>query len=157
MHLFHKAIRKYGEDVWDHELLEVMLIEAGAKRAEVLWIAQKKSYAFDQDGHGYNMTRGGEGVVGLKMTEESKRQMSHSQTGKKRTIEHRQNIGVSGKQRYANPVERERTREALLQPEIRKKMSENGKGKNKGRVMSEETRQKIRDGLKRYNANKLGV
>jgi len=57
---FHRAIRKYGPDAFTHEVLERMTTEAGAKRAEQLWIRELGTRA-----HGYNETDGGDGVHGL--------------------------------------------------------------------------------------------
>jgi group I intron endonuclease len=59
--LFHAAIRKYGADAFTHELLERMSTEAGAKRAEQLWIAALSTFAPS----GYNLTLGGEGPSGF--------------------------------------------------------------------------------------------
>lgn len=65
--LFARAIHKWGRsaDVWHHQILEVMSTLDGAKRAEILWIAEYKSFAFDPNNNGYNMTRGGEGTTGI--------------------------------------------------------------------------------------------
>lgn len=79
--LFIRAIRKHGIDVWDHEVLEVMSTVKGVKRAEVLWIAQRKSFAFDPDGWGYNMTRGGDGFLGMPKTPIWKKRISESNSG----------------------------------------------------------------------------
>jgi group I intron endonuclease len=58
----HAAIRKYGADAFSHETLEVMTTEAGAKRAEQLWIAELGTFGAT----GYNATRGGEGRQGVR-------------------------------------------------------------------------------------------
>lgn len=70
--LFHCAIRKYGEDVFNHEILDVMSSRCGILQAEKLWITRCCSYAFDHPGSGYNMTKGGEG--GAQTPEICKRQ-----------------------------------------------------------------------------------
>lgn len=36
--VFHAAIRKYGADAFDHEILDVVTTQEGADRAEILWI-----------------------------------------------------------------------------------------------------------------------
>jgi group I intron endonuclease len=56
----HRAIRKHGADAFSHETLEVMTTEAGAKRAEQLWIAELGTFGAT----GYNATRGGDGTKG---------------------------------------------------------------------------------------------
>lgn len=56
--LFACAIRKYGADCFDHEVLEQCKTAEEASAAEVRWIAQ-----LDTNGpNGYNGTRGGYGV-----------------------------------------------------------------------------------------------
>lgn len=66
---FHNAIRKHGIDTWVHEVLDVLTTREGAKHAEKLWIAHRKTFAYDLDNHGYNETRGGDGAIGYKHTE----------------------------------------------------------------------------------------
>lgn len=54
---FHQAIRKYGVDSFQWEVIEECLNEQLFNR-EKYWIEQYKTYDF-----GYNMTRGGEGIL----------------------------------------------------------------------------------------------
>ncbi len=53
---FCNAIRKHGVDAFVHEVLDVVMTEAGADLAEALWIVQKQSRA----PAGYNLSSGGE-------------------------------------------------------------------------------------------------
>lgn len=63
--IFHRAIRKYGRDGFEWEILERLEdLETMAKR-EVFWISYYKSHGK----FGYNMTDGGEGIFGHKMNE----------------------------------------------------------------------------------------
>lgn len=73
--LFHKAIRKYGENAWDHDVLEVQDVEPAAIDAEIRLIEEYKTFAFDSGTHGYNMTRGGEGTRGHKFTDEQRKNL----------------------------------------------------------------------------------
>ena len=57
-YLFHRAIRKYGEDMWESSILEQVCTLSEAKTAEIKHIADRKTYGRDT---GYNMTAGGEG------------------------------------------------------------------------------------------------
>ena len=57
-YVFHKAIRKYGEDSFKKEILESDLTEDDAKEKEIFYIKKFNSYYLN--GHGYNMTYGGE-------------------------------------------------------------------------------------------------
>ncbi len=65
-----------------------MTTDAGVKHAEILWIAQRKTYAFDPDGWGYNMTRGGDGIYGCHHTDDKKRQISLTMKGVPKTMKH---------------------------------------------------------------------
>lgn len=73
--LFPRAIRKHGIDVWDHDILEVMTTRKEVTRAEKLWIAELKTFAFDEGNLGYNMTRGGDGGQrkGLKRSDKTRK------------------------------------------------------------------------------------
>jgi len=64
----YRAIRKHGKDAFTREVLEYVGVEDIAFEREVFWIAKLGSFGR----HGYNMTAGGEGLVGWKHTEESK-------------------------------------------------------------------------------------
>lgn len=70
-YLFHKAIRKYGEDIWESYILEHASTLLEAKTAEIKHIADRKTY--DRN-NGYNMTAGGEGSAckGRKLSQEHK-------------------------------------------------------------------------------------
>lgn len=83
MCLFHKALRKWGttDDVWQHEILEVMTTLAGIKRAEKLWIVHRQTFAYDEGNLGYNETRGGDGILGLKHSQETKNRLRLINTG----------------------------------------------------------------------------
>ena len=56
--VFHKAIRKYGENAFDHVVLEVCSTFSDVTAREIHWIAELHTTI---DEHGYNMTHGGEG------------------------------------------------------------------------------------------------
>lgn len=57
-YVFHKAIKKYGEDSFNKEILESGLTENEAKEKEIFYI--KKFNSYYSNGCGYNMTFGGE-------------------------------------------------------------------------------------------------
>lgn len=80
-YVFHRAIRKHGHDVWNHEVLAVCNCVEDALKAEVHHIVQQRTFIGDHPDHGYNMTRGGEGVVGLKWSIEQR--AKHSGTNSK--------------------------------------------------------------------------
>jgi group I intron endonuclease len=89
---FGRAIKKHGADAFE---FSVLMEERGddavakCKDAETLVIAMANS----QVPHGYNITAGGEGLAGYAHTEETKKKISASHTGKVRSPEHRENAG----------------------------------------------------------------
>lgn len=68
--IFHKAIRKYGIDGWQHEILCESDSLKEIKELEIFWIDKKNSFFLDNNG--YNMTKGGDGSNGFKHDEETK-------------------------------------------------------------------------------------
>ena len=56
--LFHKALRKYGDDCWASQVLDKCETLAEARELEKKFIAK---YRTSERGLGYNMTEGGEG------------------------------------------------------------------------------------------------
>jgi len=99
-----------------------------------------------------NLTEGGEGTSGYKLSEETKKKMSEAKKGKKRIFseEHKKNIskGKIGHKGYWEGKE--------LSEETRAKMSAAKKGKKKGPI-SEKRRQAIINGIKnkkRKNENR---
>ena len=94
---FHRAIRKYGPDAFEHEVIEVLSTQSGAFLAEKLWIEQFGSVV----PNGYNLSTGGEGNPGLRHTDETRARMSeshrgnHSRLGIKHTEETRAKMSES--------------------------------------------------------------
>lgn len=80
---FHNALRKWGsgDDAWRHEVLDVVTTESGVKRAEVLWIQQRRTFAYDDGNRGYNETRGGDGILGYHHTPETRERLRLMNTG----------------------------------------------------------------------------
>ena len=119
--LINNARRKYDSmEFWDYEVLEYCSIKDLNER-EIYYIAVHNSTDRNQ---GYNLTKGGDGVVGFHHTDETKRRLS-----------------IAGRNHSAESIERCRAK--LLG----KKQSEETKRKrsesNKGRLVSDETRKKI--------------
>lgn len=105
--VFHNAIRKYGtsDKVWEHTILEVMNTQEAVKHAEKLWIAHlRTNHIRKHEGHvGYNMTDGGDGVVGYIPTLEVKLKMSLAHKGHKKTPEHCENLRISNTGKKRSP------------------------------------------------------
>jgi group I intron endonuclease len=86
----HRAIRKYGPESFTRTLLERMTTEAGAKRAEQLWIKELGTFV-----GGYNATLGGDGNTGWIPSAETRARMSESQRGRKHSPETRAKMAES--------------------------------------------------------------
>lgn len=124
---FYNAIKKYGWDNFEHIILFENLTEQDAKSKERELIAKYHTCVYDDNKMGYNMTFGGEGLLGHVASEETRRKMSESKTGEKNSF--------YGKHHS---------------DEAKQKMSQDRQGKNTGeenpfygRTHSEETKQKL--------------
>ena len=121
--LLWRAIQKYGtENIKTEILFEGVLTDEEASEKERFFIAQFKTNAnrYRNPQYGYNLTDGGDGLVGWHPTEERYKQMME-QLEKANEVRLKQ--GVS--------------------EESRKKMSESHKGLRTGYKMPEETKKKI--------------
>ena len=94
--LFARAIKKWGIDVWDHEVLDVVSHLETAKQVERMWIAQRKTCVF-ASGHGYNMTRGGDGggMLGHVPSPEHREKLSAALKGKPKSAEARKKMQLA--------------------------------------------------------------
>lgn len=73
--LMWRAIKKYGWNNIKHEVLHTELSEHDAKKLEQYYI---NLYHSNNKDYGYNRTNGGDGMLGFRHSEESKRQISQS-------------------------------------------------------------------------------
>jgi len=104
----YAAIQKYGIDNFKFEVLETFndlsFDELLAKEVEYI----KKYNTFSPGG--YNMTHGGEGTTGHKLSAETRRKMSESRTGKTRqpfSKEHKVKIGLAQKGKKISEAHRD--------------------------------------------------
>lgn len=134
--LFYKAILKYGWDNIKHEVLFTNIIEDRAKRLEIELIRHYKSL-----GISYNITDGGDGMLGYSHSEDTINKMKKSLKGRTSP-----NKGVSMK---------DSTKQLLRKAHLGKHLSEETKlkisiafsGKNHpfyGKHLSKEHKDKIR-------------
>lgn len=150
--VLHQAIRKYGIDQFSIET-----IYTGDDWKHTLQVMEPQfitEYNTFIDNDGYNMTMGGEGNVGRKVSDETKRKMSESKKGKTMkpfSSEAKQNMSQALRGR---PVS----------DETKRKMSESKKGKTMkplsinhkrkisestmGRIVSDETKRKMSESKK---------
>lgn len=91
---FHNAINKYGWDNIKHEILYDGLEETQAKLMEISLIHYYRS---NNSNFGYNLTAGGDGVLGHSPNKETRKKLSDSHKGKKLTKEHRIHLSEARK------------------------------------------------------------
>ena len=77
--LFHRAIRKYGFENFDYEVLE-RVDKSLLNEREIYWIQYYDSTNKDI---GYNLTSGGEGTSGYTYTDEQLKRRSEQSKGNK--------------------------------------------------------------------------
>jgi group I intron endonuclease len=119
---FWNAIQKYGWDGFSHEILFCGLSEEEAREKEIDLI----DFYGSCGENGYNLTIGGEGSSGWKMTDEQKAKISEAHKGKKRPP-------------HIAEMVRARSLGKKASPGARRKMSEARTGK----VHTDETKQKL--------------
>lgn len=81
------AIRKYGSDVFSVEQIDTANSLEELKQKEIYYIAL---YNSTDRNIGYNLTKGGEGNLGLKMSDETKDKIRKKRLGTKWTIEQKE-------------------------------------------------------------------
>lgn len=138
------AIQKYGWDNIKHEVLFSGLTQEEAEQKEIELIQE---YNSADHIHGYNIALGGS--HGGKQSEETKEKISKKNKGRKRSPETIQKNKEKIIQFFKdNPEARKKIGEASRKrwsdPEYRKKLSEERKGKGVGRIKSPEEIEKIR-------------
>ena len=130
---FYSAILKHGWTNFQHEVFQVES-EEEMYRKEVELIS---FYHSNDPRYGYNNSLGGEkGALGCKHSEESRKKMSEAKKGKTLSEDHKRHIAETAKKRY------------LDHPEIRRKISESGKGKH-SKPLSEDHKRHIAEALKK--------
>jgi group I intron endonuclease len=133
-YLVHRAIRKYGEDAFQHVVLAQCTSEDEAKAVEVECIAAAGSLA----PHGYNATSGGEGIKAACPEVREKLRASF-------TPERRAAIGALRAELNAGNTYGTANRGKKRTPESRAKMAERARGNKShaGCTHSDEARAKM--------------
>ena len=139
------AIKKYGKDSFQIFVLEECSSETELKQKEIQLIKERKSLASET---GYNLTLGGDGRLGYKLSKETKRKIGEGNLGKIMSDDAKAKMSIAAKKRCVgkpSPMDgKKHTDDAL------KKISES----SKGRIFSEESRIKKSESLKAYHLNK---
>ena len=150
--LFGRAINKYGWDNIQHNIVSSDLTETEAKWLENYLICYYRTFIGFNDSMGYNMTLGGEGTVGWKPSEETRRKQSEANKGEKNhnygkhpsdETKLKMSEALKGKTSYFKG--KHHTEESL------RKLSEANKGKTsyfKGKHHTEESRRKLSEAKK---------
>lgn len=161
-YIFHKAIKKYGIENFIFEIIDYFIINKECIEKEKYYISEYNTF---YKNNGYNMTLGGEGVLGhvYHHTDETKKQISLSMKGIKKTEETKRNMVEAQKKRniwykYRHSKEAKQKISNALKIRKRNPMSEETKNKlkliNIGKKLSYDTIEKIRlknTGKKRTN------
>ena len=139
------AIKKYGKDSFQVFVLEECSSETELKQKEIQLIKERKSLASET---GYNLTLGGDGRLGYKLSEETKRKIGEGNFGKVMSNEAKEKMSVAAKKRSVGK----------LSPMDGKKHTEESKQKIisflTGRKHSEESKRKCSESMKAFIQNK---
>ena len=132
---FHRAIRKYGFDDFEWEVLEEVNDDKLNER-EVYYIEM-----FDTFKNGYNSTLGGES--GYILSDEARNKISNTHIGKINSDETKRKISESVKKLYEDNDYKEEIRQrtimAMSSDEVRMKLSNS----HKGHIHSKETKRRM--------------
>lgn len=146
--IFHNALRKYGEDNFTWDIIDSAETQEELNEKEIYWIDFYNSNIYAKNSNGYNLTFGGGGTSGLKLSEETKKKMSESRKGQKRDDEFKRRMSKLHKGKVVS----DETKQKLSEANKGKTLSEETKQKlgiaNKGKTLSEETKQKISESRK---------
>lgn len=136
----HQAIQEYGEQHFSMEILERAGSRHQLNELEKMYIARYRTFPPSQ-GFGYNLSEGGVGSPGYRLTEEQRYRVSLALTGRRFTEEHRRKIGLksAGNKSFLGRKHSEETKQkmraAALGRTNRSKL---------GQQLSQETKDKIR-------------
>ena len=139
------AIKKYGKDSFQIFVLEECSSETELKQKEIQLIKERKSLASET---GYNLTLGGDGRLGYKLSEETKRKIGEGNLGKIMSNEAKEKMSIAAKKRCVGKPS----------PMDGKKHTEESKQKIisflTGRKHSEESKRKRSESMKAFIQNK---
>lgn len=96
-----RAWDKYGEDNFDFYIVE-QLYTSPRVVYDVLEIYYISEYCTNNNQYGYNLTMGGEGVVGYKFTKEQREKISKVQLGKSLSEECKKRLSLAHKEKIKN-------------------------------------------------------
>lgn len=126
---FSQAIAKYGADDFTIEVVDWATNREDLDNREVLWISTLNTMS----PFGYNLTKGGKGASGYKLSSEARAKMSARLKGKSKSASHAANISkaLTGKKKSAEAISKTRRTGSSHSNETKRKMSASRKGKPK--------------------------
>lgn len=134
----HHAIRKYGLDAFDFEVLEFCDSDADALEAETYWIRWYDTMA----PNGYNLTVGGEGG---ERSAETRRKLSEALKGKPKSKEHRRKLSEANAGVKLSPERVEILRQAAKKrPPVSEETRRRKSASLRGRKLSPEHVEKLK-------------
>jgi group I intron endonuclease len=136
-YLIHKAIRKYGWENFSRKVLFTTMDEGILKEKEKEFIVKLGTHCVK--GSGYNMTDGGDGMLGFKFSEEQRERMRKSHLGNKLSEETKRKMSLSKKGRKNSASHNRNISRAIMGHPSYKKF---------GKVYTAEERQHISDAVK---------
>ena len=148
---FYRAIRKYGIENFDYEII----CECKKENLDEMEKYYIHLYNSNNLKYGYNMTEGGDGALGTHCTEENRKKLSERMKENNpmkngMSDEQKKKISQSLKGRKMSKEfckktsKRMKENNPMKNSDIAKKVSE----KNKGKTASEETKKKLSESLK---------
>ena len=137
---FGNAVQKYGWDNFDHDVIASNLTKEEACNFEKILIKELNTY---DKNFGYNLTLGGEGLSGYRLSEETRKKTSEAMRGKKRSEETKLKIGKASLGRNVGRKHTEDELEKMRQAKRGKRVYNSHAGHHKPHT--EEAKQKIQD------------
>ncbi len=138
-----RAWNKHGASAFVFKVLEYVPEPADLLQREQAWINELDAVA-----KGFNLSPTAGSILGMRLTDETKRRMSSAAIGKTKSPEHVANVSAALRGRKMTDEQRQKMRDAKLgktygprSPEVSKKIS----AALAGRPLSEEHRQKLAD------------
>lgn len=133
---FELAKKKYGKENFKKEILEFFDTKQEAFDAQEKWIIKYKSHISE---NGYNISRKGGHNVKNCISEETKKKISQSNKGKKRTEESKKKISDSLKGKKRSKVFKRASNNHKLSDNTKEKIRQS----RLGQKMSEDTKKKL--------------
>jgi type IV secretion system protein VirB1 len=143
----HRAMAKYSPECFTFEVIACASSWAEAQALEQLLVVQHRTLG--QTGEGYNLTKGGEGVLGLRHSAEVRARIAAANKGRRHSPE----VIAKLRGRRLSDEHRAKLRALAVSPEARQKISGALTGRTlpashpfckKGRKVSPETLEKMR-------------